>query len=135
MSTFLYNSARASFATKQIDWTSSSVRCVLLNGSYAPQPAHQFLSDIPVGARMIDAALTGLAQKNGICYGTIPQFNAFIAGSPVVSMVLYILAVDHADADSPLIYYSDDGRGFPFTPQGFNYAVGYDQSAGGFFQV
>lgn len=135
MSTFLYNSARTSFATGGINWPTAAVRCVLLNGVYAPQPTHQFLSDIPAGARLIDVALTALAQKNGICYGTIPQFNAFTAGSPCISMVLYILAVDHADADSPLIYYSDDGFGFPFTPQGFNYAVGYDQAAGGFFQV
>lgn len=133
MSTFLYNSARSSFATGGLNWPAAAVHAVLLNSAYAPQPSHQTLADIPAGARVIDATLTGLGQVSGVCYGVIPQFNAFLNAATVVALCLYIKGA--TDVLSPLIYYSADGRGFPFTPAGFNYAVGFDQASGGFFQV
>ncbi len=131
--TFLYNNARSLFATGQINWPGADVHAVLVNAAYAPQPSDQFFSEVPSGAIMQDVAMTGLGQKNGICYGVIPQFDAFASGATVVALLLYI-AIGPAST-SPLIYYSADGFGFPFQPLGFNYAVGFDQSAGGYFQV
>ncbi len=131
--TFLYNNARSMFATGQINWPTAAVHAVLVNAAYAPQPSHQFFSEVPVGAVMKDVAMTGLAQTNGICYGVIPQFNAFASAATVVALLLYING--GTPATSPLIYYSSDGVGFPFKPLGFNYAVGFDQAAGGYFQA
>jgi hypothetical protein len=131
--TFLYNNARSLFATKQINWPVAAVRAALVNAAYAPQPTDQFFSIVPTGAIMKNVAMTGLSQVNGICRGAIPQFDAFDSQATVVALLLYIDTGD--PTTSPLIYYSSDGFGFPFQPIGFNYAVSFDQSAGGFFQV
>lgn len=131
--TYVYNNGRHLFATGAIDWPSANARASLLNGAYAPSPADKFYSDIPGGAVMKDALMESLGETNGVCFGTIPQFNAFVSPSTVVALVIYLDTGD--PTSSPLIYYSDDGVGFPFQPLGFNYAVGFDQSAGGFFQA
>lgn len=131
--TFLYNNARHLFATAQLDWATSAAHAVLVNAAYAPQPGDQFLSAIPSGAIMQDVAMTSLTEANGLCAGTIPQFDAFTSASTVVALVIYIST--GTPSSSPLIYYSADGFGFPFQPLGFNYFVGFDQSASGFFQV
>jgi hypothetical protein len=131
--TFLYNNARSMLATGQINWPSCAAHAVLVNAAYAPSLADKFLSDVPSGAIMQDVAMTGLAQSNGVCYGVIPQFDAFLSPSVVVALLIYIS--NGPASTSPLVYYSADGIGFPFQPLGFNYAVGFDQSAGGFFQA
>jgi len=131
--TYVYNNARSLFATGGINWPVANARVSLVNAGYAPQPGDIYYSDIPSGAIMKDAAMTNLGQNNGICYGTIPEFDAFSSPSQVVGMVIYLWTGD--PTSSPLVYYSDDGLGFPFTPLGFNYAVGYDLAAGGFFQA
>lgn len=131
--TFLYNNARHLFATAQINWATSTVRALLVNAAYAPQPADKFLSVIPSGSIMQNVLMTSLTEVNGLCAGVIPQFDAFTSSAQVVALVLYIDTGD--PTSSPLIYYSADGFGFPFQPLGFNYFVGFDQSAGGFFQV
>lgn len=134
MTTMVYNNARHLFATGQINWPFVNAHAVLLNAAYAPQPGDMFLSDIPTGAVMKDVLMTDLGETNGICFGTIPQFNAFSSGSDCIALGIY-LQDGGGPGSSALVYYSDDGFGFPFTPEGFNYAVGFDQAAGGFFQA
>lgn len=131
--TFLYNNARHLFASAQLSWAEATAHAALINAAYAPQPGDKFLSDIPAGAIMKDVLMTSLTEINGICAGSIPQFNAFAAAAQVVALVIYISTGD--PTTSTLIYYSADGFGFPFQPLGFNYFIGFDQSAGGFFQV
>lgn len=134
MSTYLNNSARHKFATKQIDWPNEDVRLCLTGSGYSGTAADNFLSDIPSGARVLsDYSLTDLGETNGTCFGTIPQLLAYAAAQTIVGMALYIKGM--TDADSQLIYFSDEGIGFPFNAQGINYLISIDQSSGGFFQV
>lgn len=134
MTTQVYNKARYLFATAQIDWLTASVHATLLNGAYAPAPGDTYLSDVPAGAIMQDVpVLAPGVTPAGVCYCTIPQFNAFTSASTVVAVMLYLYTGN--PATSTLIYYSSDGVGFPFQPEGFNYSVGYDQAAGGYFQA
>lgn len=131
--TFVYNNARHLFATGQINWPAASARAALLSAGYSPSPDDKFLSAISTGAVMKDAAMTSLGETNGLCFGSVPEFMAFISATTVVGLVIYLDTGD--PTTSPLVYYSDDGVGFPFQPLGFNYAVGFDQSTGGYFQV
>lgn len=131
--TYVYNNARHLFATGAIDWPSANARASLCNGAYAPQPGDKFYSDVPGGAIMKDALMTGLGENSGVCYGTIPQFDAWTSAAMCVGVLIYLDTGD--PTTSPLVYYSDDGMGFPFQPLGFNYAVGFDQAARGFFQA
>lgn len=131
--TFLYNNARSLFATGALDWSTAEIHAVLVNAAYAPSLSDVNLSDVPSGAQMIDVTMTDTDQVNGFCFGTIPEFDAFLSASAVVALLIYSKGSD--SSHSPLIYYSADGMGFPFTPQGFNYSVAFDQTARGFFQV
>lgn len=135
MSTFLYNNARHLFATGQLDWLTTAPNAMLVSASYVPNAAvDAHVSDIPAGAIIVrDAALTNVGESGGLCSGAIPIWNALSVPVPVVAIVLY--GKVGSDSTSPLIYYSSDGAGFPFTPQGFNYSVAQDQGAGGWFQV
>jgi hypothetical protein len=133
--TFKYKNAGLLFATAAINWATAgaTVRCILVGAGYSPQSSDQFLSAIPAGAIVADVALTSTAVRaNGTCYGAIPPFNSLLSPQQIVGMVLYISTGN--PATSPLIYFSNQGAGFPFTAQGFNYFVTYDQLAGGWFQ-
>ena len=135
LATFKYNLAANLFATAQIDWATvgTTAHCALLNDQYSPSMNDQYLSEIPAGAIVADQAFTSTGvTANGVCYGAIPTFNALISSAPVAGMLIYIST--GVSTTSPLIYYSSNGIGFPFTPQGFNYAVAYDALSGGFFQ-
>lgn len=134
MATFLYNNARHLFATAGLDWLTCTPNLMLVSASYGALPADMTVADIPSDAILIrDIALTSLGETSGVCRGTCPQLDAFLAAEPAVAIVIY--SKQGSDAASPLIYYSADGVGFPFTPEGFDYAIGYDQANGGWFQI
>ena len=134
MSTFVYDNARSLAATGALNWPAVSARAALVSAAYAPNAATDvYLSDLPGGASIINVAMTGLSQDDGNCTGTIPEFMAFLDAATVVGLLIYIDTGN--PATSPLVYYSDQGVGFPFQPLGFNYAIAADQSAGGFFQL
>lgn len=134
MSTFVYDNARSLAATAALNWPAITAKAALMSGAYTPnRHTDVHLSDVPGGAVIISATMTGLSQTSGNCTGSIPEFMAFLNASPVVGLLIY---KDTGDpTTSPLIYYSDEGVGFPFTALGFNYSIGADLSAGGFFEL
>lgn len=134
MSTFKYNSVCSSFATGAFNWLTCAPKVILVDAGYVPDPAHNFVNQIPAGSIAVrSAALTSVAQTNGKCTALVPQINALLWPNPIVGVIIY--NDTGSDATSRLIYYSSDGFGFPFTAVGFNYAVAYDQAGGGWFQV
>lgn len=131
---FLYYNVRSLFATAQLNWPVAAVKAMLVSNLYSPQLTHVNVSDIPPSAIIIrDLVCTGIGQKNGVCFCSIPQMTGLTSPYEVIAVILYVAGSD--DAHSPLVYYSSTGPGFPFVVDGFSYFVGFDQSAGGFFQV
>lgn len=135
MTTLVYNNARYLFATGAINWATANVKAALLNAGYAPQQTDQYLSAVPAGAIVArDQPVTALGvTAAGICYGTIGEFLALSSPLPVVGVLLYVST--GVDTTTPLVYYSSDGIGFPFTPAGLNWQVAYDIVNGGYFQA
>lgn len=131
----VYNAARVRFATAQLDWSTATIHAMLVDSSYTPLLTHVHVSDIPSGAIIIrDSPLTDIAVADtGVCYGTIPKFEALLSSAPVAALILY--ENTGTDSTSGLIYYSSGGVGFPFDAQGFDYSIGYDLTNGGFFKV
>jgi hypothetical protein len=137
--TFLYGSASQKFATGAWDWPSLQVSALLVSANYLPRiNTDVYVSDIPLSAILarsdVDSAY--MASKTsvlGVCAGVLPLFNAFLSLTPVAAIILYVDT--GTDSTSNLIYYSSAAPGFPFVPEGFNYAVVNDQSYGGWFQV
>lgn len=135
MSTFKYDTAVVAFGTKQLSWTAGNIAGMLIGPTYAPSKAKdQFVSDIPSDAIIARSAhMTSPAIVGGVCRGLVPEFDAVASALPVSAFILYADTGD--DTTSQLIYYSDEGNGFPFVAAGFNYFVTYDQANGGWFQL
>lgn len=135
MATFLYGSASQQFASKQWDWAALTVWGALVSSLYVPRiNVDVNVSDIPAAAIIARVGpMTSQGEVLGYCAGVLPNYVALLSAIDAVAIVLYVKGI--SDAASPLIYYSADGAGFPFTPQGFDYAVAQDLVQGGWFQV
>lgn len=139
--TFLYGNASQQFGTAQWNWPALSVGALLVSGAYVPQiNVDTYVSSIPPTAILARSDqghgagdLTNLAMTFGIAQGILPPFLALLTTVPVVAVVLFVDTGD--DTTSQLIYYSSSGAGFPFTPEGFNYAIVPAGILGGWFQV
>ena len=103
------------------------VRIILVDtGLYTYSAAHQFLSNVPLGARIgpDSGSLTGKDVTNGIFDADDATFLA-VSGSSVEALIIY----QHTGADSTsrLITYIDSGvLGLPFTPNGGNVILSFD---------
>ena len=131
---FVYDNARQLFATGQINWPAAAVYAMVVSQLYVPSLADVHVSDIPVGSRLVsNMQCTSVASVKGICSCLIPEINAVVSPYKATALVLYVKGSN--DANSPLVYYSSTGPGFPFALDGTAVDVGFDQLSGGFFQV
>lgn len=132
---FKYAAGAQLIGTGGINLLTANFTAMLVSNVYAPnQNTDQHVADIPSAAIIARSGLiTGAALKNGVWSATIPEFDALLSPTTVVGLVIYQETGN--DSLSTLLYYSSNGPGFPFVPNGFDYFVGFDQSNGGFFQV
>lgn len=131
---FKYNYGRTQFATKQIGWTVDTIKSLLVNAGYAPNPADQFVADIPSGAIAIrGSALAGKTVVDGYCRATTTRYPDLLLPQEIIGIVLYKDTGD--DATSVLLAYGDHEQYFPFTPTGFHYDFAWDAGFGGFFRL
>jgi hypothetical protein len=135
VATFLYGVTSQQAEATGLNWPGATVWGLLVTAAYVPQiNVDQHVSDIPAAAIIARVGpMTSMASANGICSGILPQFFALLSTVNAAAIVLYFNT--SVDTTSQLIYYSSDGVGFPLPLQGFNYAVAYDQSFSGWFQV
>lgn len=134
MATFCYDAMRERWATTGQNLLTSTIKAMLVSAAYSAAPAHVFVSQVNSGAILArSGTVTNKSAAKGIFACEIPELEALLSGSNAVGLILYVDT--GSDATSRLIYYSSDGVGFPFQPQGINYFIGYDQANGGFLQV
>lgn len=137
--TFLYGNASQQFSSAAWDWPDLQVSALLVSAGYLPRiNSDVHVSDIPSAAILArsnaqSTYMASMTNVNGVCAGILPVFDAFANITPVAAIILYVDT--GTDSTSSLIYFSNAGAGFPFTGQGFNYAVVNDQAYGGWFQV
>ena len=126
MSNGLYEKGREKFARAQINWDSDDIKCVLVdNGAYTVNLAlHEFLSDIPAGARLATSAnFTGKNSANGACDADDVTWPAVTATSGE-SVAVY---KDTGNAaTSPLLCYVDTATGLPVVPNGGDIIIIWD---------
>lgn len=115
MANALYDPARESFLRGEIAWQTADIREVLVDlADYTPSMAHQFLSSIPVAARVAtSASLTGKTTTAGVADANDPVF-AGATGDQAEAIVGYVHT--GSDATARLIYYIDSATGLPVTP-------------------
>ena len=132
MANKLYPKSKKQFLQAGIDLASPNVRAILIDaGAYTYDDAHDFLDDIPSGARI--AVSGNLSNKafgdNGSFDSDDPTFTG-VSGASIEAIVLYVHT--GTESTSRLIMYQDTGvTGLPLTPDGSDVQITVD--AGGWF--
>lgn len=126
----MYGLARAAFGNAGINWLADDIKAVLIDvDDYVVSiDVHQFLSDIPVGARV--ATSPNLAGKTNVL-GTLDANNltfAAVLGDESEALVIY--QDTGVAGTSKLIAYIDTVlSGLPVTPSGADILVQWDNGA------
>jgi hypothetical protein len=136
MANHIYPLAKKQMLLGGIDLSSVNVKALLVSVSgagtlYAYSAAHEFLSDVPSGARIATSAnLTGKAVGNDGSFDSDDPTFSGVTGDSVEAIVLYI---DTGTAGtSRLIMFQDTGvTGLPLTPDGSDVQITVD--AAGWF--
>jgi hypothetical protein len=133
----LFDKARESFLSQSpaLDWDTDTIKVVLVDhGVDTPAPAtDQFLSDIAAGARIATSgALTGKTVTAGVADAADVTIAA-VSGASVESIVVY--KDTGVDTTSPLIAFIDTATGLPFTPNGGDVTIQWDNGANKIFKL
>jgi hypothetical protein len=124
----MYDKSRQAFLRGQVNWESDDIRAILVDtAQYAIDiTLHDFLDDIPAGARVSSAQLVNRTVVDGIRDADDTQF-LLVSGPTVEAIVIY--KHTGVESTSQLIDYIDTGAGLPFTPNGGNLFVRWDNGA------
>lgn len=107
------------------DWSSDEIHAVLTSASYTPSGTDNFFNDVPGGAVVADAIITGLSVTDGaVIAGTVVTFPT-VTGSPATRLLLY--KNTGTDSTSPiLIIFDTFTAGMPITPDGSDIILSFN---------
>lgn len=135
MANTLFDKARQRFLEAQINWTSDTIKCILVDsGAWTPLPAtHEFLADISPSARIAGpVTLTGKATTGGAADAADCTFNT-VSGNSIELIIIY--KDTGTEASSPLIAIIDTATGLPITPNGGDIIITWDNGVNKIFKV
>lgn len=134
MANSLYDKGREKFASAQINWLTDDIRVVLVDtGAYTFSQTHEFLSDVPVAARISSVvALSGKALVSGACDANDVTFPA-VSGATIEAIVIY--KGGGSDATSPLLAFFDTATGLPITPNTGDIIANWDNGVNRIFKL
>lgn len=135
MANALYDKSREKFLDGQLSWSSDNIKIVLVDAAdYTVNLAtHEFLSDIPSGARVATSDnLTTKTITAGIADADNVTFTA-VTGDPSEAVVIYKDTTNAAT--SPLIAYIDSATGLPVTPNGGDITITWDNGTNKIFKL
>lgn len=135
MANALYDRGREKFLRGEIAWQTDSIKLVLVDlADYTLSiSTHEFLSDIPSGARVATtAALGSKTTTNGVADAADPVFTA-ATGDQSEAIVIY--KDTGTPATSPLIAFIDTATGLPVLPNTGDISVIFDSGANKIFKL
>lgn len=134
MASAVYPKGLEGFLDGSIDFDTDDIRAILVDtGAYTYSAAHDFLDDIPGGARIaVSSALASKTVTNGVADAADKTFPT-VTGASVEAIVLY--KHTGTDSTSRLICYIDTGTGLPVTPNGGDITVAWDNGANKIFAL
>lgn len=125
---------REAFAKGQVDWTSATIKAVLINTTssdgagnyYTPDDSHQYLSSVTAGARIGTAtALSTKTATLGILDADDLTFSSVTSSYTADAIVIY-KEDGGGESSSPLLMLISTATGLPVTPTGGNIVVQWD---------
>ena len=135
MSNELYAKARQKFLEGALAWLTQDFKAVLVDAAlYTPNLTnHEFLSDIPIGARVATSAnLTSKTSTNGIADAADVSYVG-LTGATVEYIAIY--RDTGVAGTSPLVALIDTAAGLPFTPTGTTVTVAWDNGTNKIFKL
>ena len=122
-----YPKAKEGALSGAINLTTADVRAILVDSAdYTYSSAHDFLDDIPSGARVaVSPTLTSVTVTNGLFDAADTTF-ASVAGDQSEVVVLYVHT--GTESTSRLLCYIDSGTNLPVTPNGLDIACQWNAS-------
>lgn len=116
-----------------VDLIAGDVRAILVDlADYTYSAAHNFLDDVPAGARVaVSAALTTKSVTDGT-FDCDAWTWSTVSGDPSEAIILYLHT--GTESTSRLVYFMDSSQtGLPVTPNGGN--ITYTPNASGIFTL
>lgn len=132
MANALYDPGREAFLTASINWSSDTIKVVLVDtGTYTFSASHQYYSSIS-GVIAGPATLGSKTTTNGAADAADVTFTA-VSGSSIEAIIIY--KDTGSSATSPLIAYIDTATGLPITPNGGDIIVTWDNGTNRIFKL
>jgi ApbE superfamily uncharacterized protein (UPF0280 family) len=135
MANALYDLGREGFLGGDIAWDTDNIKVVLLDMTdYTPNLAtDQFLSDVPVGARVATSSnLTTKTISSGVADAADVVFSS-VTGDECEYVGIY--QDTGVEASSRLIALIDTATGLPVTPNGGDITVQWDNGVDKIFKL
>lgn len=128
MANTFYPKAKEAWAKGEVNWIGDTIKAILVDtAAYTYSSAHQFLSELPVGARVgSPVALANKTATNGVLDADDVTFTA-VTG-PQLEVVI-IFKDTGSEATSRLLLYFDYGVGLPLTPNSGNVPLIWDNGS------
>ncbi len=148
MANALYDKGRNKFARGELVWKAaggSSIKIFLVDSALytIDLVLHEFLSDVPAGARKGNSGgstradapqLTLIDPAAGVCDANDSAFTAVPAGAALEYLLIF-RDDGVADASSPLVGIEDTATGLPVTPNGADINVLWDNGPNKIFKL
>lgn len=126
MANLVYPEAKEAFIMGDLD-LDGDVRVILVDtADYTFNAAHDFLDDVPAGARVaVSGALTGRTFSGGVFDADNPTISG-VSGDTIEALIGY--RHTGTESTSRLIWYMDTATGLPLTPNGGDVTVTWNAS-------
>ena len=136
MANALYDTGRNAFLTGDIDWVNDDIRVILVDAQdyTVDLSLHDFLDDIPAGARVAtgSASLANKSATGGVADADDETLSS-VSGDESEALVLY--KHTGTESTSQLIAYIDTATGLPVTPNGGDITITWDSGANKIFKL
>lgn len=135
MANAIYPKAKQRALTSGMNLSAGTVKAVLIDtASYTYSASHEFLSSIPVGAR-VGAAVTlaGKTVTDGVFDCDDFAFTGLVAAPGIEAIGVFVEV--GSDATSPLIAYIDTATGLPAAAGATEVSVAVDSGANKLFKL
>ncbi len=134
MANGLYTKGIEGLMSAEIDLVDDTIKCTLVDAAdyTVDLAAHDFINDVPAGARVATATLGSKSVTGGAFDAADVTFSA-VTGDPSEALVIW--KDTGVESTSRLIMYIDTATGLGVTPNGGDITVTWDNGANKIFKI
>lgn len=135
MSNLVYPKAKEAMLGAGLNLLSGTVKAQLIDlANYTYSAAHQYLSDVPSGARVgAPVTLTGKSITNGVFDAADPSWSGLVSAPSIEALILYVDT--GTESTSLLVVFIDTATALPIGAGATGGTVTWDSGANKIFAV